>query len=187
MGVVVNDQPNGPAKQYPIPEEGMSLIVLADVEDLGVQPNEKYGARREVALTWVVDQRDSEGNFYTIRRKYNATLNEGSFLFADIRDMFGKNPPKSFDLELAIGRTNNAVITHALGKGAKAHIKYANIKAFMDAKGQKLAIPSDFVRGKDGGKFGRKPQPRTNATAGASASRQVAPPPAQQNDDDIPF
>lgn len=153
----VDDKPNGPAKQYPLPSEGLHLLVLADVADLGVVQNQHYGARREVALTWVVNEQDKEGNYFAIRRTFNAAMSEKSNLFAVITHMYGKNPPKSLDLETLIGKVNNGVIVHTEGKAGtrNAGKKFANIKAFLAAKkGETFAIPKDFVREKDGGKYG---------------------------------
>src|SRR5205823_1304883 len=109
MAIIVDSKPAGTPKEYPLPAEGMTLVVLADVEDLGVQQNEYYGARREVRLTWVLNQKDPEGNYFVLGRNYTASLNEKSNLFADVKDMIGKTPPESMNVEDLIGTVNQGV------------------------------------------------------------------------------
>lgn len=201
MAIIVDDKPAGPPKQYPLPSEGMKPIVLADVEELGIQQNEYYGPRREVALTWVIGEQDPEGNFFVIRRTYTASLNEKSNLFADVKDMIGKVPPSSIDIESLIGTANLGVIKHAAGTGRNAGKTFANIKAFLALRpGETFTVPKDFVRAKDGGKYGKLPKTRDNvqprgagvnvggSTANvAGAGRQATPPPQEIADEDIPF
>ncbi len=193
MGIVVDDKPAGPPKVYPVASEGVALVVLADVEDLGVQQNQFYGARREVRLTWVVNEKDPEGNYFVISRKYTASLHEKSNLFGDVKDMIGRTPPTSLDIETLIGTVNSGVIKQVDGKDKNEGKKFANIKAFLAPRaGEMFAIPKDFVRGKDGGKFGRaqqqrgsSTQTRTAANVQTAATRQA---PAQEvADEDIPF
>jgi len=153
---------SGPAKRCDLPTEGLHLLVLADVADLGFVQNQYYGARREVALSWVVNEQDEQGNYFVIRRTLHASMNERSHLFATITKMYGKRPPKSLDLETLIGKVNNSMIVHTEGKAGtrNAGKKFANIKAFLPAKvGETFAIPKDFVREKDGGKYGRRKTP----------------------------
>lgn len=204
MALIVTDQPAGPRKEFPIPAEGTSLIVLADVQDLGIVQNEYYGSRKEVALSWVINQKDPDGNFFVIRRSYTASVHEKSNLYADLRDMLGRNPKSSEDLESFLGQVNIGVIKQVKGTGKNEGKTFANIKAFLSAGDQKFAIPADFVREKDGGKYGKAPRTRDNGTvrgagvnvggnnatsanAPAGTTRQVAPPPPEVSDEDIPF
>lgn len=184
MGIVVNDQPTGPRKEFPLPSEGMALVVLADVQDLGIQENEKYGPRREVALSWVVNEQDEEGNYFVIRRRFTASLNEKSNLYATIKDMVGKNPPPELDLEVLIGRVNQATIKITTGtKGKNAGKKFANITTFFLPKpGTKFAVPADFVREKDGGSYGKLNKKTSNAKPAVAA-----PAPAADAEEDMPF
>jgi hypothetical protein len=106
--------------------------------------------------------------------------------------MYGKQPPKSLDIETLLGHVNQGVIAHADGKAGtrNAGKKFANIKAFLTApKGTAFAIPKDFIREKDGGKYGRKLQQKrgAGAVAGASASKPAPAPEPEVADEDIPF
>lgn len=192
MGIIVNDQPAGPPKKFPLPSEGVQLIVLADVEDLGIQENEQFGPRREVALSWVINEQDTEGNYFVIRRRYTASMNPGSNLFADIRDMVGKNPPAELDLERLLGHVNLGAIKHAIGtRGRNAGKTFANITTFYTPKpGDKFAIPKDFVRAKDGGFYGRpkkQQQPRGSAAVAGGTGKPAPASAPELADEDIPF
>jgi hypothetical protein len=197
MAMLVDDKPTGPKKEYPVAPEGIALIVLADVEDLGIQPNEFYGPRKEYRLSWIVNEKDPEGNFFIISRKYTASLHEKSNLYADVKDILGSVPPVPYDLENLIGRVNLGVIKRTAGTGKNEGRTFANIKAFLTPNtGNTFAIPADFVRGKDGGKFGKVPQQRGANTASRTPAPTVPAQaaPAQKSasvreiaDEDIPF
>ncbi len=196
MAIISDNKPVGPAKEYPIASEGVALIVLADVEDIGMQET-KNGFKPQVRLTWVVDEQDPEGNYFVVRRQFTNSLHENALLYPVVKDILGKVPPVPYDLELLIGKFNLGVIKHNVAEsGRSAGKTFANIVSILTAKpGQKFAVPADFVRGKDGGVYGRKPQTRT-ANAPAQAPRTAAPaqrantaPAAAQevDDQDIPF
>lgn len=201
MALIVTDQPAGPRKEFPIPSEGTVLIVLADVQDLGVVQNEYYGSRKEVALSWVINEKDPDGNFFVIRRSYTASVHEKSNLYADLRDMLGRNPKSSEDLESFLGHVNIGVIKQVKGTGKNEGKTFANIKAFLAAKPEdKFAVPADFVREKDGGKYGKAPRTRDNSgpvrgsgvnvggnAVSANTQKPTAPPPQEVDDSDIPF
>lgn len=194
MAVVID---NKPPKEYPVASEGVSLIVLADVEDLGVQPG-FYGAKPQVRLTWVIDEKDPDGNYFVISRTFTASMHEKSNLFPVVQDMLGSKPPVPFDLEKLLGRVNLGVIkrTKITDENNKHFGKtFANIVSFLTPKpGQTFAVPSDFVRGKDGGKFGKLPQTRNNnqpqqqsRTAAPAQRPTTAPAAPEVADEDIPF
>ena len=191
MGIVVSVN----SKEYPVASEGVATIVLADVEDLGVVDGQ-YGPKQQVRLSWVIDEKDPEGNYFVIRKTYNASMHEKSNLFADVKDILGATPPVPYDIENLIGRVNTGVIKQTVAeKGSHKGKTFANIKTFLAAKaGTVFPVPADFVRGKDGGVFGKvKQQQRSNnqqqAQNAAPAQRPNTAPatPAPVNDEDIPF
>jgi hypothetical protein len=193
--ILSDNKPLGPGKEFPIASEGVTLIVLADVEDLGMVNSEKYGPKPQVRLTWVLDEKDPEGNYFVIRRAFTNSLHDKSNLYGPVTDMLGKKPPVPYDLELLIGTVNLGVIKRKVSEqGASKGKTFANIVSFLAPKpGQTFAVPAGFVRGKDGGVYGKLPQARTN-NAPAQQSRTA---PAQQPntsaaapdvaDEDIPF
>ena len=108
--------------------------------------------------------------------------------------MLGKVPPVPYDLEMLIGTANLGVIKHNKAEsGRSAGKTFANIISVLALKpGQTFAVPKDFVRGKDGGSYGKLPrakgansQPRT--AAGASTQRTVPAPAPEVADEEIPF
>jgi hypothetical protein len=196
MAIISDSKPLNGGKEFPIASEGLVLIVLADVEDIGMVMTEKFGPKPQVRLTWVVDEKDPEGNYFVIRRAFTNSLHENSLLYPVVKDMLGKVPPTPYDLELLIGRVNYGVLKQTVStKGASVGKTFTNIVSFLAAKpGQTFAVPADFVRGKDGGVYG-KLKTRTNNSGPAQQPRTPAPaqqastvPVAQQVDDtDIPF
>ncbi len=164
MAIVSDNKPLGPGKDYPIASEGVTLLVLADVEDLGIVNSEKYGPKPQVRLTWVLDEKDEEGNYFIIRRAFTNSLHEKANLYPIVVDILGKVPPVPYDLELMIGKVNLGVIKRKVSStGASNGKTFANIVSFLTAKpGQTFAVPAGFVRGKDGGSYGRLPQARNN-------------------------
>ena len=200
MAVMSDNKPLGPKKEYPIASEGVTLIVLADVEDLGIQASGQYEPKPQVRLTWVLDEKDPEGNYFSISRTFTNSLHEKSNLYPVVTDMRGSVPPVPYDLEDLIGRNSLGVIKRKLitDKNNKNFGRtFANITAFLTPKpGQTFSVPKDFVRGKDGGKFGKLPQTRDNnqpqqnsrTAAPQATAPKPAPAPVQEvADEDIPF
>lgn len=191
MAIISDDKPLGPKKEYPIASEGVVLIVLADVEDLGIQNSELYGPKPQVRLTWVVDEKDPEGNYFVIARTFTNSLHEKSNLYPIVMDMLGKRPPVPYDLEGLLGKVNLGVLKQKKEtKGKYEGRTFTNIVSFLNPKqGQTFGVPKDFVRGIDGGKYGKLPQSRTPAPTQATvATRQAQLPPQQEvADEDIPF
>lgn len=197
MAIISDNKPLGPSKQYPIASEGVAAIVLADVVDVGIEQTDN-GPKPKVELYWVVDEKDAEGNYFVIKRKFTNSLHEKSNLYPIVVDLLGgvAPAPLPYDLEQLIGRANMGVIKHANGKGNNADKKYANIASMLPLKpGQAFTVPTGYIRAKDGGQYGRKRernQQQASRTPAPSQSQQAtaqAQQPANQQvaDDDIPF
>lgn len=196
MAIISDNKPLGPSKQYPIASEGVAQIVLADVVDIGLEQTEN-GPKPKVELYWVVDEKDPDGNYFVIKRKFTNSLHEKSNLYPIVLDLLGGvKPALPYDLEQLLGRANMGVIKHAKGRGDNADKTYANIASMLPLKpGQSFAIPPGYIRVKDGGQYGRKRernQQQASRTPAPSQSQQAtaqAQQPANQQvvDDDIPF
>jgi hypothetical protein len=197
MALIIDDKPTGPPKEYPIASEGPVMVVVADVEDLGIQNDDLYGPKPKIRLTWVLDEKDPEGNYFVIRREFTASMHEKSNLYPVVQDILGKVPPVPYDLENLVGKSNLGIIKRKLSTKGKSNGKtFANIVSFLTAKpGQSFAVPADFVRGKDGGVYGKLPQSRNSQPnqqpRTAAPTQRVAPaqPVSKQEiaDEDIPF
>jgi len=125
-----------------LPSEGLTPVVLAAVEDLGVAENEFYGPKRQVRLSWVLNELDPGGNYFVIRRSYTLSLHEKARLYADLREILGSAPLETDNilefLESLIGTSNVAVIRHGRRKGEIC----ADIKMFLPARDvDRLAVP----------------------------------------------
>jgi len=189
MAVVVSVN----TKEYEKPEDQVVLAVLADVQDIGIVSG-FYGDKPKVRLSWVIDNKDSEGNYFVVSKTYTSSLHEKSNLYADVKDIMGKIPPVPYDIELLIGTLNTLVLKREVAdKGPKKGQTFTNIKAFLaPTKGAKFPVPADYIREKDGGVYGHAKQQgqqsRTAAPAQRAATAPVAPPPNQEiADEDIPF
>jgi hypothetical protein len=194
MAIISDNKPVGPQKEYPLASEGAVMIVLADVEDIGMKET-RNGFKPHVRLTWVIDEQDGDGNFFVIRREFTNSLHENSFLYPVVKDILGKVPPVPYDLELLIGKFNIGVIKHNEATTGRSKGKtFANIETILKPKpGTSFAVPADFVRGKDGGSWGRpakkgnapQQQSRTAAPAQRANTKPAAAP--EIADEDIPF
>ncbi len=183
-------------KEYEKPAEGVVTGVLADVADLGIISG-FYGDKPKIRLSWVIDQKDSDGNFFVVSKTYTASLHEKSNLYADVKDIMGKVPPVPYNVELLIGHVNTLVLKKETAtKGPHAGKDFTNIKAFLAAKtGTVFPVPDGYVREKDGGVYGRpkqtnqgqQQQSRTPAPAQQAAPVVALPPQQEIADEDIPF
>jgi len=174
-------------KEYERPQEGIVLGVLADIADLGYIDG-PYGSKPKYRYSWVIDQKDSEGNYFVVSKTYTASLHEKSIMFQDIKEMKGAPPPVPYDVERLLGHVNLLVLKKETATTGKyAGKDFVNIKAFLKAPaGSKLAIPADYVREKDGGQFGRKKNNNQNQQSRTAPAQQSAPAP-EVADEDIPF
>ena len=139
--IIKNEQ-----KQYELPDEGQHSAVLADVTDLGEQDT-KFGKKRQVRLTWLLDQLNSEGKQIRVMQRFNWSLHEMSRLYKLITALTGRRPGNQFDLEKLLGANALLFIQHNVRDGRT----FANVASI--AKPRKgsplLSIPADFVRAKD--------------------------------------
>lgn len=132
--------------------------VLADIVDLGMQPNPfKNGAmQHKVRFVWIVAEEDSEGRQKRVFERFTLSLNEKATLRKRIKEIRGRDlnaeesaPGASFDIETLVGSQRVLVLTQEDAKkpGDKPFIK---VTATMPSKkGQTVTVPSDFVRAKD--------------------------------------
>lgn len=180
MSVIVNEKSNN----YPIPDEGQYLGVIADVIDLG-PVSTAFGTKEKVQIVWLLDAYDEEGNQFRVSAFYNKSLHEKATLRKDLRAILGQDVSGSFDLETMLGTNSNLVIQHN-ESGEKT---YANIVAFLKVvKGtKKLLVPAEFERKieKDGTGSSenpvntaakqRKAQPTLQQPSQPAQQRQAAP------------
>lgn len=176
-------------KEYEKPQEGIVLGVLVDIADLGFIDG-PYGSKPKYRYSWVIDQKDSEGNYFVVSKTYTASLHEKSIMYADIKEMKGAPPPVPYDVERLLGHMNLLVLKKETATTGKyAGKDFVNIKAFLKAPaGSKFAIPADYVREKDGGQYGRLRTNNQQSRTPAPAQRQnTAPAAPVVADEDIPF
>jgi hypothetical protein len=180
---------NSNTKVFEKPTSGMFLGVLADIVDLGLVRNKKYGNTQPmVRLVWVLNSKDSEGNNFRVMKQVTASMSEKANLFGVVRDIIGKKPEVPFELENLINTNSQLVISSEEAPDGKV---YANIKAILlpQPGTPHFAVPAGFVRNKD-----KKNQPATSAqptfaTTAVTAVTSTAPAAGgvQVEDEDIPF
>jgi hypothetical protein len=148
--------------QYKDLEEGLHSAVVVDVVDRG-QVETQFGVREIVQIIFALDQNGKDGRPLLVARNFNKSLHPKSSLSNAIRQLEGRDPGTSCDLERLIGRnaTLNIVLNESGGR------TYPNIDAILPAqKGSpKLDIPETYVRKKDRGVQSQKPpiEARDNA------------------------
>ena len=179
------------SKIYEKPETGVYDAVFADYVDLGLVTTTFKGVsktQKMVRLFWVLNAKDSEGNYFQVVKRVAASMFQKSNLYKVVKGMIDKEPVLSgplgsFELEDLIGMNNQLVVKKEVKPDGKV---YANIDSFLPAK-VKFQVPTTFVRKKD---------QKDNYTVPAQAAASGAPPAAspatiQQQaiaeDEDIPF
>jgi hypothetical protein len=177
-----------PRKEFEKPDAGLFLGVLADIVYIKDKPT-KYGLKNVARLVWILDAKDSEGNFYRVMKEVNQSLDPSSNLFGlatDIRN--GTAPPVPFELDELIGSVNQVVVTRTAGtdKRTGKPTVYANVANVLPAKAnQKFAIPEGFVRAKDRPARGAQGAVQQNASASVSAPAAAAS--SQDDSEEVEF
>jgi hypothetical protein len=193
----------GSTKVFEQPKEGVYLGVLADIIELGLVDG-FYGAKQKVRFIWILNAKDSEGNYFRVQKSYNAVLHEKSNLYADVTDVLGAHPTIPYDLDLLLGKNNLLVLKpEQATTGPKKGQWFTNVKAVMSvpAGTALFTIPAGFVRDRDK-QNGRNQQqssptqqqqttqqaaPTQNQQAPAQQASLPQPPPVETDDEDIPF
>ena len=172
------------SKIYEKPETGVYDGVFADYIDLGLVTTTYKGVsktQKMVRLFWVLNAKDSEGNYFQVVKRVAASMFQKSNLYKVVKGMIDKEPVLSgplgsFELEDLIGHNNQLVVKKESKPDGKV---YANIDSFLPAK-IKFQVPTTFVRKKD-----RKDNDAAPAQAVTATAAAVTVP--QDESDDIPF
>lgn len=171
-------------KYDPCPE-GEFNAVCVDVVDLGDVTSVYKGkekTQRKILITWQVDKLDEKGLPFLVFKRYTASLNEKSALFADLKRWFRGS---EFGKMLAAVKKDVEVL---LGKGCRLDIihnekdgnTYANIDGIKPVPtGQTApAVHPAFVRKQDReegeGPFGKRDDNESD-------------PEDKGSDEDVPF
>src|SRR5262245_38695076 len=96
------------SKQYPLPDEGSTVGVLADVEDLGVIPGFEGKPQHTVKFVFQVEQETEEGERMQVQQRFNFSSNEKAKLRLFLEAWRGKNfasarEMSELDLEKLVG------------------------------------------------------------------------------------
>lgn len=176
------------SKEFEKPAEGMYHAVISEIEDLGnvTRPGWQGAPPKtghEIRIWWQLDAKDSEGRIFRVpERAMLLSLHEKANLFTFIKNLFGKEPPMSFDVRKLVGTERMVAIVHRPGKGENASKIYANV-------GTTMKVPANTP------KLEIVPRPKKDAAAvpatqTSQATAQKSNAITQENpitDDDIPF
>lgn len=162
-------------RTFELPKPGTVHAVLAEIRDLGLIDqvyNGKAKKVHKVLFRWQLAELDEEKQPKRQYERFTLSLHEKAGLRKRIKEMFGKEPPASLDLEKLTGYNGDLVITHNEKDGKK----YANIAAVIPRlkDAPKLAIVAI-------------PQKEEKVPAGAGGDSRSSGPADQISDDDIPF
>ena len=142
------------SKVFEKPDNGEFLAVIVDVINgiKRVSPDPAIGEQIKTRIVWLLNAKDSEGNYYRVTREVNSKVSaipgrRKSSFYEVIEQVLG-SVPQVFDDETLIGKSNNLFILREKGKDGK---EYANVKGILPLKPgqQPMIVPAGFVRSKD--------------------------------------
>lgn len=136
----------GEAKEFEIPEEGMYDAVCSGIVACGWQKGEYQGKPNKkniIFLYFELNQLDSEGNPFTLFKKFNNTTSERGQL-KPFFEKWTKLPLEhTTDLSELVGMQAKLVITHATNQdGSKT---YANIDNALNNQGSEMRVTSHII------------------------------------------
>ncbi|HEY6766607.1 MAG TPA: hypothetical protein VI386_17750 [Candidatus Sulfotelmatobacter sp.] len=102
-------------KQFALPKEGLQRAVLAEVRDLGLVDTTYKGVTKKtpkVLFRYQLEELDEEGQPKRLYTRMTLSLNEKAQLYKHIKQMFGKVPPATLDLEKLVGTNVQVVIAY---------------------------------------------------------------------------
>lgn len=117
-------------KTFELPKEGTVQGVLAEVRDLGMLDqvfNGKAKKVHKVLFRWQLAELDEEKQPKRLYERFTLSLHEKAGLRKRIKEMTGKEPPPTLDVEKLVGFNNLLVVIHN-DKDGKT---YANIAACL--------------------------------------------------------
>lgn len=117
-------------KTFELPKEGTVQAVLAEVRDLGMLDQVYNGKAKKVhkiLFRWQLAEIDEEKQPKRIYERFTLSLHEKAGLRKRIKEMTGKEPPPSLDVEKLVGFNNMLVVIHNEKDGKT----YANIAAVL--------------------------------------------------------
>lgn len=180
-----------------LPKPGLYGARIYAVVDLGSQPNKFLDGKlqRKIQVSWELDSLMSDGRPFAVHRKYTASLNEKSNLFADLKGMLGQEPETPFDLTKLSGMECTIFVAHSK-PDAKGRI-WPEISALMPIEGTGKKGPESKVANKpivfmldtyDAKKFEDLPSFLKEQIMGSPEWKaKVFPAGSQAPDEDIPF
>lgn len=130
--------------------EGLHHGVCVDAVDLGIVQT-AFGDKHQVQLRWQVDELNTQGKRFEVRKTYTASLGDKANLRKDLEAWRGKaftpDELKGFDLERLLGANCQLNVVHTLADNGNL---YANVRGIVPApKGAVRLVPQDYVRQQD--------------------------------------
>jgi hypothetical protein len=139
MSIVINKKDG---KKFEVPEDGLYPAVLADIVDLG-EVETQWGKKHRIRFIYILEATDKGGRQFRVFHQLNASLHEKSTMYKVVRRLLGKDPGKSIDLDVLLGKQCQLDVQQSESEGSV----YANvISVLANQKGQNVTIPADFVR-----------------------------------------
>lgn len=124
MPIMLSD--NGGGGDFKPAPDGNHAAVCTQVIDLGVQQT-SFGDKRQVRLSWEIDEKREDGKRFAVSRNYTMSLNQKAALRKDIEAWRGKPFTKEeldgFDLEKLLGAPALVNVVH----NEKDGNTYANV------------------------------------------------------------
>lgn len=122
--------------------EGTFNAVCVTILDLGTQPNEKWGDRRKITLSFELEEENEDGDRFILFRNYNASLAPKATLTGHLKSWLGIKIEKGeeFDLDEMLGKPGMVTVVHTEGDDGTT---YANVDTITSLpKGVKPLKPN---------------------------------------------
>ena len=127
------------------PKTGLQQAILVTIADIGTQPNEMYGPKRQVVLTWELpnqvhtfDEEKGPEPLHTTNT-FTLSLHEKSGLRKAVRGMLGEDITGEFDLMSLLGK-NCMVNLVEVVKGDKTYVNIDSISPLMEGLPEKQGV-----------------------------------------------
>lgn len=174
---------------FEIPSEGPVQGVCVDLIDLGLVPGYEGRQEHKIELVFQVDEQNEAGDArLEVKRRFTLSMNAKANLRKFIQSWRGKpltdEEAGDFELYDLIGQNGMLSIVHAASdKGGT----FANIDTIMRlGKGQQKMVAENYTRRVKKEEAEKPAEKPASKPAGKPAGRPV-PPPAEADDDEVPF
>jgi hypothetical protein len=153
--------------------EGVHNAVCVDLIDLGMVPGQ-YGIKHKMRIVWEIEEKNPQGEPFTVRQQYGVSLHEKATLRKDLKSWRGRDftaeELEGFDLENILHKPCQVIVEHSEREGNV----YANVTKVLKAA-KKIDPSGKYVRVKDRPADQQNGKPGQAGTPGDAAETEEIP------------